>query len=117
SENSKLAIVERLGVRNTKVTVVPVALGAEFRPQQVSDAVRRRYGITNPYVLYVGNFKPHKNVARLLQAYAGMQESLRKKYQLVLAGSDRDHRSALEDLVKSLPVNGRVRFRGSIDAA
>lgn len=115
SEYSKRAIMERIGVPETKVTVIPVALGAEFRPQPLSDAVRHRYGITDPYILYVGNFKPHKNLARLIQAYAALPETLRKTYRLVLAGGDRDHRPALERQVRSLGLDGLVLFSGSIE--
>lgn len=115
SEYSKRAIMERLGVLETKVTVIPVALGAEFRPQPLSDAVRHRYGITGPYILHVGNFKPHKNLVRLLQAYAALPETLRKTYRLVLAGGGRDHRPAVERLARSLGVDGQVLFPGLID--
>lgn len=115
SEYSKRAIMERIGVSEAKVAVIPVALGAEFRPQPLSDAARRRYGITDPYILYVGNFKPHKNLARLIQAYSSLPETLRKTYRLVLAGGDRDHRPALERQAGSLGVDGRVLFPGFIE--
>ncbi len=114
SEYSKRAIMERIGVPEIKVTAIPVALGREFRPQPLSDTVRRWYGITDPYILYVGNFKPHKNLARLIQAYSALPETLRKTYRLVLAGGDRDHRPALERQARSLSVDGQVLFPGLI---
>jgi glycosyltransferase involved in cell wall biosynthesis len=115
SEYSKRVIMERLDVLETKVTVIPVALGAEFRPQPLSDAIRHRYGITGPYILHVGNFKPHKNLVRLMQAYAALPETLQKTFRLVLAGGDRDHRPALERQARSLGVDGRVLFPGFIE--
>lgn len=44
------------------------------------------YGITKPYVLYVGAAYPHKNLDRLVDAWKQAQEELQGAYQLVLAG-------------------------------
>lgn len=117
STYSKRCIAERLGVDPAKVTVIPVALGAEFRPTPLTDAARRRYGLDSAYVLYVGNFKPHKNLPRLLGAYAALPPGIRADYRLVLAGGERDGRSALETLAASLGVADRVRFPGRVDDA
>lgn len=115
SEHSKREIVRRLGVDPAKVTVIPVGLGPEFAPAPLADAVRRRYGVGAPYVLYVGNFKPHKNLPALLRAYARLPESLRATHELVLAGGDPERRPALEALAGALGLADRVRFPGRID--
>ncbi len=115
SEYSRHAIVGRLRVSPAKVTVIPVALGAEFKPGPLTDAVRLRYGITPPYILYVGNFKPHKNLPRLLRAFAELPAPLQVIHQLVLAGGDRDHRPALVGLARALGVADRVIFPGQIE--
>jgi glycosyltransferase involved in cell wall biosynthesis len=115
SQYSKRSIVETLGVSEAKVTVIPVALGAEFKPEPLADGVRLRYGIVPPYILYVGNFLPHKNVPRLIQAYAGLGKELKDTHHLVLAGGDREHRSDLERLAGRLSVADRVLFPGFID--
>ena len=46
--------------------------------------VLRAYGITPPYLLYLGTLQPRKNLARLIAAFA--QVSDRLPHQLVLAG-------------------------------
>ncbi|TAL12092.1 MAG: glycosyltransferase family 1 protein [Nitrospirae bacterium] len=117
SEYSKRSIVTTLGVSDAKVTVIPVALGAEFKPEPLADAVMVRYGIVPPYVLYVGNFLPHKNVPRLIEAYSGLGRELTDTHQLVLAGGKREHRNDLERLAVRLSVAGRVLFPGLIDDA
>jgi glycosyltransferase involved in cell wall biosynthesis len=115
SEHSKRAIVARLGVRPGKVSVIPVALGPEFKPTPLTEAVRMRYGLAPPYILYVGNFKPHKNLPRLLRAYAGLPASLRAEHTLVVAGGDPEGRRSIEALAASLAVGDRVVFPGRID--
>lgn len=117
SEYSKRAVVERLGLEPGKVTVIPVALGPDFAPQPLTDPVRRRYGLGEPYILYVGNFKPHKNLPRLIRAYAALPGRVRATHQLVLAGGDGARRPALEELARALGVHQRVVFPGPIDDA
>ena len=114
SEHSKRAIVARLGIAPAKVTVIPVALGAEFRPEPLTDAVKLRYGIASPYILYVGNFMPHKNLPRLLSAYAALPGTLRAGHALVLAGGDRVGRPTLEAMAARLGVADRVLFPGLV---
>lgn len=114
SAYSKRAIVERLGIDPRKVTTIPVGLGPEFRPAAPVAPVRCRYGLTAPYILYVGNFKPHKNLPRVLGAFARLPEPLRDGYQLVLAGADRANRPALEELARVLGLARRLRFPGAI---
>jgi glycosyltransferase involved in cell wall biosynthesis len=113
SEHSRRAIVARLGVDPAKVRAIPVALGEEFRAGVEAGGVGMRYGIASPYILYVGNFKPHKNLPRLVRAYAALPEPLRSAHALVLAGGDRDGRPALEALAARLGLGGAV-FPGRI---
>ncbi len=115
SDYSKRAIVSRLRIDPSKVHAIPVALGAEFMPTTPDGATLRKYGIAEPYLLSVGNFKPHKNLPRLLQAYAALSPALRQRYRLVLAGGDAARRLQLEALARSLGIGDRVHFPGLID--
>jgi len=115
SEYSKRSIVTRLGVSSSKVSVIPVALGPEFRPVPRSQAVTTRYGVATPYILYVGNFMPHKNLPRLIRAFALLPAEQRDRHALVLAGGYGDGRPALARLAAGLGVEGRVIFPGRID--
>ncbi|HKB26086.1 MAG TPA: glycosyltransferase family 1 protein [Methylomirabilota bacterium] len=113
SEHSRRQIVARLRIDPARVTVIPVALGREFTPAAPAAGVR--YGITSSYILYVGNFRPHKNLPRLLAAYAALPAPLRAAHALVLAGGDRAGRPALEALARELGVADRVVFPGLVD--
>ena len=117
SEHSRRAIVDRLGVDAAKVAVIGVAVGAEFVPTPLREPVRARYGIVGSYVLYVGNFMPHKNVDGLLRAWALLPATLRATHRLVLAGGDTARRPQLEDLVRALGLGASVRFAGRVDDA
>jgi glycosyltransferase involved in cell wall biosynthesis len=115
SEYSKRDIVARLGVDSAKVTVIPVALGGEFKPAPLTASARARYAIGAPYVLYVGNFNPHKNIPRLIRAFAMLPGSVRSRHILVLAGGYGDARPELADLAASLGITDRVVFAGRVE--
>jgi len=61
---SQAQIVEWAAVPDDRVVVVGYGVADAFRP----DGLRFDAGF--PYVLYVGNSKPHKNLVRLVEAYA-----------------------------------------------
>jgi glycosyltransferase involved in cell wall biosynthesis len=117
SEHSRRAIVARLGLPAERVAVIPVGLGAEFGPAGPTPGQRLRYGLGEYYALYVGNFMPHKNLPRLLRAWAALPPTLRAACRLVLAGGDRGNRPALAALADELGIGAGVVFPGLVDDA
>jgi glycosyltransferase involved in cell wall biosynthesis len=88
SECSKRDIVQWLGIPPSRVRVIYLAADAMFRPVEDGkrlDAVRRRYGLPNRFVLYLGGFDVRKNVAAIVAAFARVRKSL-PHHRLVLAG-------------------------------
>jgi glycosyltransferase involved in cell wall biosynthesis len=117
SEHSARAVVQRLGIGRGRITVVPVAVGAEFLPSPLGQQTRARYGVGGAYVLYVGSFMPHKNLGRLLRAWAALPGALRASHRLVLAGDGDPGRAGLHALASSLGITASVVFPGRIDDA
>ena len=81
-------VVERLGVPVERVTVIPEAVDFWFAPPPrdvALEQVRSRFGVSAPYVLYVGQFDPRKNMDGLVSAFA--RAALRHTdLRLVIAG-------------------------------
>ena len=67
-------------------------------------ALREKFGITRPFVLYTGGADPRKNLTRLLEAYAQIPAELRQQHQLVLAG--RIDRAEHLSLLKGIKASG-----------
>lgn len=87
SEHSRASIVRDLGVRPEAVTAVTPPLDRE-RADRLLERRRRaepEAGGAPPYVLYVGRFAPHKNLDRLVEAFA-MTDFRGRGGRLVLAG-------------------------------
>lgn len=94
SESTKSSMLERFSVPEEKLNVVYLGVD-RFRFQPVNDQERirevcQRYGIgENPYILFVGNIEPRKNLSSLIHAYAKLVKSRKCQHQirLVIAGS------------------------------
>jgi glycosyltransferase involved in cell wall biosynthesis len=101
SEYSKKEIAAWAEVNEEKIVNVGNGVGPPF------SAAGQKYDPGYPYLLYVGSRKPHKNLPRLLQAYAvsGMQQDVR----LVISG---EADSAIVAELDHLKITDVVEFRG-----
>jgi glycosyltransferase involved in cell wall biosynthesis len=80
-------IVHHLGVRSSKITTVyeaPKNLASRAAASPVG--LRTEFGITQPYILAFSSRSPHKNIARLVEAFQQAIPFLRDDYQLIIAG-------------------------------
>jgi glycosyltransferase involved in cell wall biosynthesis len=94
SAHSKADIVATLGLPPHRVQIIPIGVAPEFQPDPPASmvaAVRGRYGIDGPYLLAVGNFLPHKNLLRLVEAYRALPGAAAGRIRLVLAGRASGH--------------------------
>ncbi len=87
--------------------VVAVGLGvdaARFRPQPppVLDAWRRRRGIVDPYLVFVGTREPRKNLVRLVTAF-NIARRQHARATLLLVGAAGFGTAALDQVVARTP--------------
>jgi glycosyltransferase involved in cell wall biosynthesis len=64
--------------------------------------------------LYVGNFLPHKNLHRLVQAFAGLTEAARRDCSLVLVGECAGKRRSILDEARRLGIEEKVVLTGVV---
>jgi alpha-1,3-rhamnosyl/mannosyltransferase len=88
SESTKTDAVRVLGIRPEKITVIHSGIAAPFFDAGAEgiDAVRARYGLKRPFVLFVGTIEPRKNIDMLLDGYEALPASVRQEFELVVAG-------------------------------
>jgi glycosyltransferase involved in cell wall biosynthesis len=90
SEHTKREIEQRFPAANTKTIVTYEACASPFlenRPAPGAD-VHAAQAIPAPFVLYVGNAYPHKNLDRLIRAFAAFRERGHGGHRLVLVGAE-----------------------------
>lgn len=85
SEFSKQEMVSLLKLPAEKIAVVPCA-SAEMPGGANFAEFAKSYNLDKPYLLYIGNLEPRKNLSRLLQAFDLLKEELGVPHQLVIAG-------------------------------
>lgn len=118
SQHSKKDLIEHLGVAEEKIAVTPLGFSTDFHPIDDSDylqSIRQKYHLPDEFIFYCGNLKPHKNLRRLLQAYARLPESLRRNFPLRFTGQPAAGDEGLLTLAGDLGVNQDLSFLGWVD--
>lgn len=89
------------GIAPHKVKMIPLAPAPAFQPHDRSAArrhIQQRFGISEPYLLYVGGFDYRKNLPVLLHAFRALKQDGEIPHRLVLAGTI----TLLQDFIDAL---------------
>jgi glycosyltransferase involved in cell wall biosynthesis len=117
SEYTKRDLGRLFGVPSERVTVVYPGVDPKFHPREPAEleVARQKYDLPPRFVLNVGINKPHKNLPRLIEAYAGARGDLR--CPLVLAGKEDARWPQAHETVARLGLEDCVRFLGDVPEA
>jgi glycosyltransferase involved in cell wall biosynthesis len=110
------ALVQAYGIDSAKITVVYPGCDSDLAPVRDADAlaaVRGRYAIPGPYILFMGRLQPRKNLVRLIEAFARLASD-RSNLSLVLAGPAGWLAEPIHARVRELGLEGRVLFPGYV---
>ena len=111
SEKTKQDIVETFNVEQDRIHVVHHGIRSIYQKLDDRGAVeefRRAFGISKPFVLYVGNVKPHKNIPTLLKAFAKLRTGF-NDLELVFAGGSCLADRSLGEQARTLGIAGAIR--------
>ena len=115
SEASKHDILRFFDVPAEKVAVIYNAIDERFlAPANAErmELVRQRYQLDHPFVLYVGNIKPHKNIERLIDAFGRARSECPDDLKLVIIGDEISKYPGLRQSVHKHKLDKHVRFLG-----
>lgn len=115
SDASKRDIIHFLRTPADKIDVV--YNGFDERLTATSEDVARvrdRFQLDAPFVLYAGNIKPHKNVDRLIEAFAKLRARGLGHVNLLIIGDEISKYSGLRRLVHRHQIRQQVRFLGFV---
>lgn len=124
SQATRQDLVRYYGISPEKIVVVYPGRNESLAPisePAALDAVRSRFSLTGPYLLYVGTLHPRKNLVRLVQAFAALLSSdlpsSASGLQLVLAGQRGWLYDEVFAQVRKLDLAGRVILTGYVPEA
>jgi len=123
SNFTKRDISRLFDVKPSKIEVVYNALDESFQrghaTQDEQEMVRGRYQIDSPFLLYAGRISPHKNVARLIEAFAALKGRLDKEdifpdLKLIIIGDEVSRNPDIRRAVVRGGMQYDVRFLGYV---
>lgn len=120
SQTTKQELLDHYRVSPSAITVTYDALDTHFLkllrksrlsgiPQAAGKKPKNHF--SSPYILYVGNAYPHKNLRRLLSAFSLVVK--KRKMKLVLAGDDSYFYPKLKTYAEKLGIASDVVFFGT----
>jgi glycosyltransferase involved in cell wall biosynthesis len=115
SEASKRDILHFFNVPPEKISVVYNAIDERFwvePPAEEVERVRQRFQLHQRFVLYAGTIKPHKNLVRLIEAFAQLRTGPFEELKLLIIGDEISKLPALRRAVHSHKLHKHVRFLG-----
>lgn len=115
SEASKTDILRFFNVAPDKVEVIYNAIDERFLAPPNAERMelaRQRYQLDHPFILYVGNIKPHKNLERLIDSFARARSQGLDDLKLIIIGDEISKYPPLRQSVHKHKLDKHVRFLG-----
>lgn len=121
SESTRRDVIALCGASAERVVVVPNGVTGEFCPADAAEtaAFRRRKGLPERFILFVGTLEPRKNLERLIEAYArliGRRSAANAAPALVIVGGRGWFYETIFARVARLGLTDRVLFPGFVPA-
>lgn len=117
SKTTKRDLLQHFDVGGEKIQVVYSGVADAFRRRLEEEELERwmrNLGLERPYLLFVGNPKPHKNLDRVVQAYARALEMHPFEGPLVCVGDRGGTAFKIEQRARQLGIADRVQLLGHV---
>ncbi|RLC37642.1 glycosyltransferase family 1 protein [candidate division Kazan bacterium] len=90
SEFTKQEAVKLFKIAPSKIDVIYLGAGSQYRPFKLSEeqkrSLHRKYNLPSRFILYLGTLEPRKNILNIIRAFQQVKPEI-KNTKLVLAGS------------------------------
>ncbi|MFA6028187.1 MAG: glycosyltransferase family 1 protein [Patescibacteria group bacterium] len=117
SEYSKKDIIDYFNLPEEKIAITKE--GTDFKPvAEINEDEQKKvlafYGIHKPFLLYVGNAYPHKNLEILLKVVKRLKREKRLDWKLVLVGKKDYFYNRLEQQAWAMDLDKDIIFPGFV---
>jgi alpha-1,3-rhamnosyl/mannosyltransferase len=116
---TKQDVVNSLGVDETKVRTIPLAIHEQFRCFENRDEVRAvlaKYDMNRrPYIMHLGLIEARKNILRLLEAVQRLKQAGdATPHELILVGDDGGNLNEVRAKIEELKLGADARYLGFV---
>lgn len=112
SEFTRQEAVSRFPEIANKIVTTPLAASSVFRKIDDAENILKKYNINirSPYLLYVGEIQPRKNIEALFSAFDSLPNRLMNNTQIIIVGSARRK----ENMVRFQEALRKMRNRNKV---
>lgn len=117
SQNTRKDLVRLIKISEKKICVIYEAAGEEFRvlgDKKLVENTLKRLGIDHPFMLYTGVWRDHKNLVRLIQAFAKLYEKPTFDGFLVITGREDPFYPEVKQTIRDLHLEKCVILTGLV---
>lgn len=118
SASTKKDVQEFLGFSENRIEVIYNGLDKRFLEETTysREEIKKLYGVSGKYILFLGTLEPRKNLTRVIEAFAKFKNSFGGgfDYQLVVAGKRGWLVEEYFQLAEDLGVRDNVLFTGYV---
>ncbi len=115
SKATKKDLVKLLGFEEGKIRVVYLGINktqkSKIKTQDMIKILKRKFKISDKYLLYIGTLEPRKNLVRLIEAfYSALKQYNNPKINLVISGKKGWMYTEIFNKVKQLGLEQKAIF-------
>lgn len=117
SKYSKKDIVDYFKINGEKIFITYEGtdlIKKDILDEEQEKRIINKYGIHRPFILYVGNAYPHKNLETLLQVVKKLKKQNKLDWKLVLIGKKDYFYKRLEQQAWAMDIDKEVLFIGFV---
>jgi glycosyltransferase involved in cell wall biosynthesis len=117
TESIRREVCKHLRVKANRVVAIPLAARAQFQPIPPAKTVetRKRLGVEDDFLLFVGTLEPRKNLLTLLKAFEQITRNSSLRPQLVIAGGEGWLMDDLFAFIKKTGLSDRLCLTGYLN--
>ncbi|MBE6048390.1 MAG: glycosyltransferase family 4 protein [Clostridium sp.] len=113
SQYSKDDIANEFNFPKEKIYVTHLAAEKIYKPLNKSickKIIKKKYSISDNFILYVGGFSPRKNIIGLIESFSLLSANTRKNLKLVITGKKGFSYSKYKNRAETLNISENVIF-------
>jgi glycosyltransferase involved in cell wall biosynthesis len=117
SDATRRDLLEHTDIHKDRIFVVTHGVDPQFKAipkKRAREAVKQRFKLDHPYLVYVGALAINKNVLGLIEAFS-IVTSKERNIDLVLVGPEETAAQEAKERVKSKHLEEKVHFLGGVE--
>lgn len=117
TERTKKEVSSLFNIDTGKITVTYCGISSNLkRPLGKNiEQFKNKQGLKTPYLLYVGQWRPHKNLVKLIEAFKILKDKYKYNGKLVLTGVENPSWKDVSKTIQKLDLSQEIITPGFVD--